>query len=112
MDSDKWVPCKKKEYDILVIRLAPEGLYQVEFSFVQFATTVGSCELSGTFQLKGKRLIVSDKDAELTAQKCAMEIEITSKAFYFRDPNNSCQKNHCGKNQNIDGESYPRHQQK
>ena len=108
MDSDKWVPCKKKEYDRLAIRRTPEGLYQVDFSFVQFATTAGTCELSGLFQLKDRRLIVSDKDADLVAQGCAMEIEITPDAFHFRDPNSSCQRDHCGRNQNIDGETYPR----
>ncbi len=112
MDSDKWLPCKKKEYDTLVIHRAPEGLYQVEFSFVQFATTPGTCELSGLFQLKDKRLVVSEKDAELAAQSCVMEIEITPEAFLFRDPNNSCQRDHCGRNQNIDGESYPRRRRK
>ena len=105
---EKWVHCKKKTYDTLVIRRAHAGLYRVDFSFVQFATTAGSCQLSGLFQLKGNKLVVSDKDAELVEQTCAMEIEITSDAFLFRDPNDSCKRYYCGQNQNINGESYPR----
>jgi hypothetical protein len=111
-DSEKWVPCKKKEYDTLVIRRAPEELYQVDFSFVQFATTAGTCELSGLFRLQDKKLVVSEKDAALAEQSCVMEIEITPEAFKFRDPNYSCQRYYCGKNQRIDGEAYPRHRRK
>ena len=108
MDSHKWVPCKKKEYDTLVISHAPEGLYKVEFFFVQFASTPGTCELSGLFQLRDTKLVVSQKDTELAAQSCAMEIEITPDAFLFRDPKRSCEKYYCGRNQSIEGETYPR----
>jgi hypothetical protein len=75
---------------------------------VQFATTAGSCELSGLFQLKGNKLVVSEKDAELTEQNCSMEIEIKPDAFLFHDPDDSCKRYYCGRNQNIDGVSYGR----
>lgn len=110
--SDKWRPCKKKEYDTLRIERRSADSYKVEFSFVQFATTAGQCELAGVFELKGSKLLVSDLDAGLKAEGCVMEIEIMPHEFKFHDPTNSCAREHCGRNQSIDGAVFPRRQSK
>ncbi|WP_411880138.1 hypothetical protein [Polaromonas sp. YR568] len=106
--SDKWRPCKKKEYDTLTIRRKSGDLYEVDFSFTQFATTAGTCDLSGLFRLENNTLLVSESDKELKEEGCAMQIQITPKEFKFSDPANSCSARHCGRNQNINGEVFPR----
>jgi hypothetical protein len=106
--SDKWRPCKKKEYDTLTIRRESHDRYEVDFSFTEFATTAGTCDLSGVFRLERTTLLVSESDKELMEEGCAMQIQITPKEFKFSDPANSCSAKHCGRNQNIDGKVFPR----
>jgi hypothetical protein len=110
--SDKWRPCKRKEYDTLTIRRMADDLYEVEFSVTQFATTVGTCDLSGIFQLKKNILVVSENDGALKEEGCAMQIEITRDEFKFRDSTNSCRTMHCGRNQGIDGDGFSRRRKK
>jgi len=106
-----WVPCKKKEYDNLTIRRSSNELYQVDFSFVQFASRAGSCNLSGLFQLEGGTLVVSEADTNLAKEGCKMQIEIQPNAFLFRDQMNTCSEAHCVFT-NIDGETFPRKRSK
>jgi hypothetical protein len=106
--SEKWRPCRKKEYDTLTIRRQSHGLYKVDFSFTQFSTTAGTCDLSGVFRLEKNTLLVSESDKDLTEEQCVMQIQVTPKEFKFNDPTHSCSAKHCGRNQNIDGETFPR----